>query len=153
MPFFLLCALPAVAQGAKKDTVASASGAERVQALKVSFITKRLDLTAEEAKKFWPIYDEYQDKRDVLRKQLQADYDTVRTQADHLSNEELTRLANEEMSLKQQDVALQAEMHEKLKNVLPPKKLAELYVAEDDFKKELVRILTEEKKSNGGNPK
>ena len=45
------------------------SGAERVQALKVAFITKALNLTSAEAEKFWPIYNEFQDKRDVVRKQ------------------------------------------------------------------------------------
>lgn len=136
------------AQG-KTDTTQTAAGAERVQALKVEFITSALKLTPEEAEKFWPIYNEYSDKREAVRKQLNADYKKVREQADQLSDEELTKLADDEMALKQQDADLQAEMHEKLKKVLPPKKLAQLYVAEDDFKKRLVQILTEDKKANG----
>jgi hypothetical protein len=129
----------------KNDSAQTASGSERVQALKVAYITKALDLTSAEAEKFWPIYNEYQDKREVVRKQLQADYKIIREQADKLSTEELTRLANEEVALKVKDAELLAEMHEKLKKVLPPKKLAQLYVAEDDFKKVLIDILTKEK--------
>lgn len=129
----------------KPDSTQTATGAERVQSLKVAFITKRLALTSAEAEKFWPIYNEYQDKREVSRKQMQEDYRKIREQANELSDEDLLKLSDEIIRLRQQDVALQAEMHEKLKKVLPPKKLAQLYVAEEDFKKELLRILTDEK--------
>jgi hypothetical protein len=128
----------------KPDTVQTASGSERVQALKVAFITKQLDLTPAEAEKFWPVYNEYQDKREAVRKQLQADYKIIREQADQLSPEELTRIADEEVALKAKDAELVSEMHEKLKKVLPPKKLAKLYVAEEDFKRKLVEMLTED---------
>ncbi len=33
---------------------------EKVQALKIAFITQKLELTAEEAQKFWPIYGQYE---------------------------------------------------------------------------------------------
>jgi hypothetical protein len=131
----------------------SPSGAERVQALKVAFITKALNLTSDEAEKFWPIYNEYSDKRDVVRRQLQENRKKVKEQSETLSPEELMQLADEEMSLRQQDLDLQKEMHEKLKKVLPAKKLALLYVAEEDFKKELLKILTEDKESEKPNPK
>jgi hypothetical protein len=133
----------------KPDTTQTASGSERVQALKVAFITKQLDLTPAEAEKFWPIYNEYQDKREAVRKQLQTDYKIIREQADVLSPEELTRIADEEVALKAKDSQLVSEMHEKLKKVLPPKKLAKLYVAEEDFKREIIRLLTEDNQNKG----
>lgn len=125
------------------------TGQERVQALKVAFITKALDLTKEEAEKFWPIYNEYSDKRDVVRKQLQENHKKVKEGAETLTPEELMQLADEEMTLKQQDLDLQKEMHEKLKTVLSAKKLALLYVAEDDFKRELLKMLTEDQNKDG----
>lgn len=144
---FLASGLSAQTGGSTKgktDSVKTASGSERVQALKVAYITKALDLTSAEAEKFWPIYNEYQDKREVVRKQLQADYKIIREQADKLSPEELIRLGDEAVALKAKDAELVSEMHEKLKKVLPPKKLAQLYVAEDDFKKVLIDILTKD---------
>jgi hypothetical protein len=33
---------------------------QRIEAIKVAFITKKLDLTTEEAQKFWPVYNNYQ---------------------------------------------------------------------------------------------
>ena len=38
-----------------------------MQALKIAFITQRLDLTSAEAEKFWPIYNEYEVEINNLR--------------------------------------------------------------------------------------
>jgi seryl-tRNA synthetase len=129
----------------KPDSTQNASGAERIQALKVAFISDRLKLTPAEAEKFWPVYNEYQDKREVVRKQIQENYQKIREGADKLSDEEFNKLSDEIVKLKQKEAEIQSEMHEKLKLILPAKKLALLYVAEEDFKREIVRILTEEK--------
>ena len=34
--------------------------AEKIQALKIAFITQKLELTSAEAQKFWPIYSQYE---------------------------------------------------------------------------------------------
>jgi hypothetical protein len=128
------------------------SGAERVKALKVAYITQALNLTSEEAEKFWPVYNEYSDKRDVVRAQLAENRKKVKEQSETLSAEELLRLADEEMTLRQQDLDLQKEMHEKLKKILPAKKLALLYVAEEDFKKELLKMLKDDNGKEGQQP-
>ena len=36
-----------------------AQNGNRLEALKIAYITKRLDLSPEEAQKFWPIYNQY----------------------------------------------------------------------------------------------
>jgi len=36
-----------------------AQNGSRLEALKIAYITKRLDLSPEEAQKFWPIYNQY----------------------------------------------------------------------------------------------
>ena len=41
--------------------------AEKIQALKIAFITEKLELTSEEAQKFWPVYGQYEnDIKSVL---------------------------------------------------------------------------------------
>ena len=39
-----------------------AQNGSRLEALKIAYITKRLDLSPEEAQKFWPIYNQYADE-------------------------------------------------------------------------------------------
>ncbi len=36
--------------------------AEKIQALKIAFITQKLELTSEEAQKFWPVYGQYENE-------------------------------------------------------------------------------------------
>lgn len=45
---------------------------ERMQALKIAFITKALNLTSDEAQKFWPIYNAYDEE---IKKARQANTD------------------------------------------------------------------------------
>jgi hypothetical protein len=40
---------------------------EHIESLKISFITQKLNLTREEAQRFWPIYNEYYDALQSLR--------------------------------------------------------------------------------------
>ncbi len=40
----------------------------KIQALKIAFITQKLDLTTDEAQKFWPVYNQYdQEIRNINR--------------------------------------------------------------------------------------
>lgn len=42
--------------------------AEKVQALKIAFITQKLELTSNEAQTFWPVYNRYEtDLRQVMK--------------------------------------------------------------------------------------
>ena len=44
-----------------------------IQVLKVAFITKDLFLTAEEAQKFWPVYNSYTEELKKVRKDYKND--------------------------------------------------------------------------------
>ncbi len=39
--------------------IGEAQNGNRIEALKIAYITKRLDLSPDEAQKFWPIYNQY----------------------------------------------------------------------------------------------
>ncbi len=41
---------------------------EKIKSLKVAFITEKLSLTSKEAQSFWPVYNEFEEKRDALTK-------------------------------------------------------------------------------------
>ncbi|MCB0697691.1 MAG: hypothetical protein KDC07_10020, partial [Chitinophagaceae bacterium] len=42
---------------------------DRIKALKIAYITEKLDLTSEQAQKFWPVYNRYEkEKWDTRRK-------------------------------------------------------------------------------------
>lgn len=43
---------------------------EKLQAARIAFITTRIDLKPEQAEKFWPIYNQYNDGREKTMRQL-----------------------------------------------------------------------------------
>lgn len=48
-------------------------GEDKIKALKIAFITQKLDLTASEAQKFWPVYNVYDEEVIKLRKNNNGD--------------------------------------------------------------------------------
>ena len=65
---------------------------EKVKALKIAFMTKRLQLTPAEAKEFWPVYDEYEAKIEQLRMESQQRRMAARETFDQLSEKEMEQL-------------------------------------------------------------
>ncbi|OYX13815.1 MAG: hypothetical protein B7Z16_15240 [Algoriphagus sp. 32-45-6] len=43
---------------------------ERLQAARIAFITSRIELTSEQAEKFWPIFNKYTETREATMRQL-----------------------------------------------------------------------------------
>lgn len=121
------------------------SKADKVEAMKVGFITNKLELTAKEAQTFWPIYNEYSSKMDKLRKSKKSDFNELKNKVENLSDKELETFINEVFNSKQKELDLQKEYYEKYAKVLPIKKVALLYQAENQFKRELLRKIKEKK--------
>ncbi|MBN8702895.1 MAG: hypothetical protein J0M08_07510 [Bacteroidetes bacterium] len=119
------------------------NGKERIESLKVAFITKRIDLTSKEAQQFWPLYNEYQQKREDLKIVQRQNRKNLKDSYEGMPDKEIEAMIDDDILLKQKDLDLQKELHKKLKLILSSKKIALLYKAEDDFKRELLKQLKE----------
>lgn len=107
---------------------------QKIQAMKVAFITEKINLSPKEAQQFWPVYNEYQEKRDKINAQLRSTREYYLQNATSLSDKQIDDILNKLLSLQQQDVSLLAEYNNKYKQVLPVKKVMDLYIAENQFK-------------------
>ena len=58
---FIVITMSAFSQGKDKR--------ERIKALKIAFITEKLELTETEAQNFWPLYNAHEANNDALRQQ------------------------------------------------------------------------------------
>jgi hypothetical protein len=129
---FLLAFLATVSvaqPGSKKD---------KIEALRVNFISQKVNFTTQEAQLFWPLYNEYNEKLDFARKSFRQQFvKTVDVTA--LTDKEAEAFLNAELSLKQREFELYKEYFERFKKVLPIKKVALLRRAEEEFKKELIK--------------
>lgn len=116
----------------------SQSRRDKIKALKVSFITERLNLTQQEAQKFWPIYNDFDDnylkiKHSEIRSINKEFKSNTVTLSDEKANELLNKLMDAENKLHNLDIDLIA----KLKKVISPKKIILLKQSEEDFNKKL----------------
>ncbi len=112
---------------------------EQVEALRVSFITQRLNLTREEAQQFWPVYNEYRDTKTALRKERMDNFKSFREKFDALSEKELTDFADSHIIYRQRDLDIMKKYHAEFKSVLPIKKVALLYRVEEEFKSQVMK--------------
>lgn len=106
--------------------------------MKIAFLTKKLDLTPEEAQQFWPVYNQYTDKLQELRKKRRLDNKENRHNIDEMSDKDVEQAVDNEIVFRQKELDIQKEYHSKFKAVLPIKKVAKLYQAEEQFKRVLL---------------
>jgi len=113
---------------------------------KIAFITEKLSLTTEEAQAFWPVYNDFQKKKEECMKQNRGKNAPV--DYDKLTEKELNELADADIIRATKMLELRKQYNADLKKVLPIKKVVMLYDAEREFRKVLVKDLRLERKNN-----
>ncbi|MCJ8291852.1 MAG: hypothetical protein HRT58_17440 [Crocinitomicaceae bacterium] len=116
---------------------------DKIEQLKIAFITKELDLSVEEAEKFWPVYN---DMSDALRKEKKARRQKgkeLKENFDTLSEDEIEKKAIEILDSEITEAKLKKEHTGKIAKIIGYKKAVQLLNIEQRFKKELLRKLNE----------
>ncbi|MFC3562377.1 hypothetical protein [Pedobacter jamesrossensis] len=113
---------------------------EEIEALKIAFFTKKLDLSPDEAKVFWPIYNDMQGEQNALRKERFQKMISFRkvTEIDNLSDAQIQTLITSEFDFRQRDLNIEKKYYNKFKAVLPIKIIGKYYRAQEAFKRELL---------------
>lgn len=110
----------------------------RLAAFRAEVFTRVLNLTPEEAQQFWPVYNEYTDRREQIQQDLKAN-----KQLDQMSDAEVEEQIRRHFEMKQRELDLEKEAYQKLRKVLPLRKVAKLPAAEREFRESLVKKLQE----------
>lgn len=134
----LLCALPLAAWAQDDDDLPAGQAGERIRAMRVAFITERLQLTPEESQRFWPVYNEYEGEQKKIRQKYKVNQNFA-TMSDAEAEQSVTNM----LEMEQQLLNLKKEYVQKLRKVIPVRKIAMLNRAERDFKEELLKKLRE----------
>lgn len=126
-----LAFLPAVTAFAQQQGRGQDARMEAIESRRIAFLTEKMMLTPDEARVFWPLYNEYNKKRDDLTNDHRNRWPNPEVTS--MGNEEAGRYAEELITHMERSAAIKREYHEKLKRILPVKKVALLYEAERDF--------------------
>jgi len=117
---------------------------ERVKQLKIAYFTEQLDLSTEEAEKFWPIYNEMNEKVQEQKKKTRTATKYIRANLDTMSDAEVEAKMNEALNARIKEAELQKEYLGKIGTVIGYKKAAKVVSLEAQFKRELLKRLAEE---------
>lgn len=119
---------------------------ERIQARKVAYITDRLDLTPEEAQKFWPVYNKHEEAVEAERKALR---ETPPPRREDMTDEEANAFIAKLEKHEQKMLDLKKRFHNELKEVISPKKIVLLIQTERRFREDLIRHVSGAREREG----
>ena len=86
---------------------------ERIQSMRIAMITDELKLTPDEAQKFWPLFNEYEEKK----KKLKGTYNLPKN-LNNLSEAEAEEAILASLEMEEKEVGLKRDYYAKLKKVL-----------------------------------
>jgi Spy/CpxP family protein refolding chaperone len=135
-----------------QETKTKRPSREKVKAMKIGYITDKLSLTTEEAQKFWPVYNEYEAKMDGMRKKRKEAHKNIKSGTE-LSDAEVEKMVDGHIIAEQKELDIKKEYHIKFKTVLPIKKVAKLYRANESFKRDLLKKIRDHKGGGKGEHK
>ncbi|QQS51969.1 MAG: hypothetical protein IPM71_04370 [Bacteroidota bacterium] len=128
----LLNIVPLIAQNQPSD---------KVQAARVKFFNEKLELTPDESKKFWPIYNDYQSRKNKLtteRKNLMSFFSSNQS---NMSEKEIAETLDRYVAIEKEETQLLETYNQKFRQVLPDEKVLKIYLTEIQFRNYLLKQL------------
>ena len=121
-----------------------------IKAQKTAYLTTKLGLTSEEAQRFWPIYNEYDEARETIRKQMRVLMRRKQDQDKPLTNAEAEQRLSKGLELRQQELDIERNYKDRFIKSIGAQRTLELVRAEHDFNREVLRRLRERSEERGG---
>ena len=121
---------------------------KRVEAYKTKFLTEELDLSPEEAQKFWPVYNEYNKKLQELFNNRTDNMSRreIRDKWDELDDSQLEATVLQELENQKKIAELKLDYYDNFKDSLGSRKAATFFKAEMEFHRHLMEMLGKKRK-------
>ena len=113
----------------------------RIEAEKIAFFTRRMDLSPEEAKLFWPVYNDYVSRRNKIRLDKNNLLKYLNQNYKNLDDKELEESGDKVIAYTVEEAVLTQNYHKKFKEILPPFKVIMIYQTETQFNRILLEQL------------
>lgn len=110
---------------------------KQLEQAKIALITNTLNLSTEQAKDFWPLYNDYDDKKAEVRhkiRRLAMESNTLTA-----SDEQLMTGLKDILNLRQKEIDIEREYQAKFLKVLNVRQVAELAKTEQKFIQMLIQ--------------
>lgn len=107
---------------------------EQIDAFKIAFFAEKLQLTPEESKAFWPLFNQFEERQDAL----QEKYELRGKKLELLSDDEVKGHIMSQLEMEDELVKLRKDYTMQFMEVLPIRKVAMLQRINREFKKALL---------------
>ena len=115
---------------------------EKMKAEKIAFLTLEVGLTPEEAQAFWPVYNQIETEKDEAMSAMIKAYKEMRKAIEEKKGDkEISALLDKYLEAQKKLNDIENGIAARYKTVLPVEKVAKLYVAEEEFRRQQIRRL------------
>ena len=115
---------------------------EKIRALKVAYITEKLELSTSEAEKFWPIYNKFDISSHQLRREMKKkmrSFFNPESEMREVTNEEAKDLISSKLKMDKKLLQLEEQFLKDVEKIISPQKMLKLQIAEMEFGRKLMR--------------
>jgi hypothetical protein len=113
---------------------------KEIEAIKIGYLTRRLALTPEESRGFWPIYNAFQ--KELLDINRQKKENRI------AQNANPEKLVDNDFKFDTQILELKKKYRLEFAKVISAEKIKTLYIAEREFREELIKQLKSRREEN-----
>jgi hypothetical protein len=132
---FLLIAISNINLMAQRPS--STYDKEKLEAARVAFITNRLDLKAEQAEKFWPVFNQFNDDRGKLMNQLSA---INRSSSEDITEAKARDMIAQRMTLQQNLLDMEKLFMDEIVKIISPIQAVKLGGVNREFTRQVYRM-------------
>ncbi len=119
-------------------------GPDEILSQKIAFFTQELDLTPEEAQKFWPVYNAGWKRGEQTRKEIRKtlkEINTILKQDPAATDAQINSLMEKYFKALQTEAQINAETYAEVSKVIPLAKAAKAFTLEEKFRIMLIKQL------------
>jgi hypothetical protein len=137
----IILAIPAFTEISAQQT--DKQFVNKIQTQRIAFFSQRMEITPAEAQKFWPLYNEYSEKKNTITAEKNTLTKTYKANLGTMSEKDVDIVIQKYVNLAKEEASLFEEYNKKFRNVLPAHKVMKLYLAEFEFKEWLLKQIRE----------
>ena len=150
LSILLIIPLTAVLLNAQPRRGPSPEQQEKFRSMKIAYYTEALELSSEEAEKFWPVFNEYEAKKNELHKARRTLFREYMNDMESISDGEAEKMIDNYFEFQKKELAQEIEFYDRIREVLPPRKTMKLHLTEMRFREHMLKQLRGGNRPEGG---
>ena len=135
------------------SSLVAGQGIQRSQNLdneRTVFFNREMALTKSESDLFWPVYNDYANRRNKINLERKTLYQYISRNKDYMSEKEVQDALAKFILYQNQETELLEIFNNKFLEILPPKKVIMIYVTENRFKAHILKMIRDNRRAPEG---